>query len=173
MVRIAITILFLCINVYSFGQNNITECVTQKALSFEGIKETLGYNDSPEIRIFIDALDKPVPYGSSWCAAFVSYCLRSCGVDKPNSAWSPSLFVGKNVYGYEYIQSNKLKKGDIFGLYYTRLGRIAHVGFVLEDRGFSVLTIEGNTGGSGGRDGDGVYKKVRLRKQLSKIKRYE
>jgi len=99
--------------------------------------------------------------------------LRSCGVDKPNSAWSPSLFVGKNVYGYEYIQSNKLKKGDIFGLYYTRLGRIAHVGFVLEDRGFSVLTIEGNTGGSGGRDGDGVYKKVRLRKQLSKIKRYE
>jgi hypothetical protein len=122
--------------------------------------------------MFIDSLDVKVPYGSSWCAAYVSYCLKSCGVMKPNSAWSPSLFVGKGVKSYEWVQRNELFKGDIFGIYFSRLGRIAHVGFVLEDRGVLVKTIEGNTNVEGSRDGDGVYRKMRYRKQLNKINRY-
>ncbi len=91
---------------------------------------------------------------------------------KPNSAWSPSLFVGKGVKSYEWVQRNELFKGDIFGIYFSRLGRIAHVGFVLEDRGVLVKTIEGNTNVEGSRDGDGVYRKMRYRKQLNKINRY-
>lgn len=148
------------------------DCTIGKAENFLYVRETNGPNDSPEIRLFIDNLDRKVPYGSSWCAAYVSYCLRSCGVYSPNSAWSPGLFIGKEVYEFDYIQAKPLRKGDIFGIYFSRLGRIAHVGFVLEDRGFAVVTIEGNTNVNGSREGDGVYKRVRLRKQLYKIKRY-
>lgn len=40
---------------------------------------------------------------------------------------------------------------------------MSHVGVVQNDRGSSVFTIEANTGPSGGRDGDGVWAKVRER----------
>jgi len=46
--------------------------------------------------------------------------------------------------------------GDIFGIYFPDKKRIAHVGFVDQWQEDWVITVEGNTNGSGGREGDGV-----------------
>ena len=54
---------------------------------------------------------------------------------------------------------NDLKTGDIM------VFDMSHIGIVTNDKGTKVWTIEGNTGASGGRDGDGVWDKVRQRKE--------
>lgn len=40
---------------------------------------------------------------------------------------------------------------------------MSHIGIVDTDRGNLVYTIEANTGSAGGRDGDGIFRKVRQR----------
>lgn len=62
--------------------------------------------------------------------------------------------------------------GDIFGIYFQNKGRIAHVGFVHRFGDKYTITVEGNTNEEGSREGDGVYLKRRLTKQLYKISRY-
>jgi len=60
------------------------------------------------------------------------------------------------------------KQGDCVGFYYANLGRIGHVGFVDKWGSDFVITVEGNTGGSGiERNGDGVYRMRRLKSQIS------
>lgn len=54
------------------------------------------------------------------------------------------------------------QKGDVFGIYFNSLKRIAHAGFVDEWGDKYVVTVEGNTNEAGGREGDGVYRKRRL-----------
>lgn len=41
---------------------------------------------------------------------------------------------------------------------------MSHIGIVVKDRGKTIDTIEGNTGPSGGREGDGCYSKRRDKK---------
>jgi hypothetical protein len=55
----------------------------------------------------------------------------------------------------------KPKPGDIFGIYYTNLKRIAHVGFIDEWDDKQIITVEGNTNEAGSNEGDGVYRKRR------------
>ena len=56
-------------------------------------------------------------------------------------------------------QQNDLKTGDLM------VFDSSHIGIVETDKGVKVFTIEGNTGPSGGHDGDGVWQKVRNRKE--------
>lgn len=62
------------------------------------------------------------------------------------------------------------QQGDVFGLYFTKLGRIGHVGFVDQwggPRGDDwVYTVEGNTNGEGSREGDGVHARRRLKRHI-------
>lgn len=62
--------------------------------------------------------------------------------------------------------------GDIFGLFFTEKKRIAHAGFVDQWDGTWLITVEGNTNVSGGREGDGVYRKRRLVKSVYQVARY-
>ncbi|MES2875810.1 MAG: hypothetical protein V4708_18950 [Bacteroidota bacterium] len=62
--------------------------------------------------------------------------------------------------------------GDVFGLYFPEKGRIAHVGFIDEWKDPWVVTVEGNTNVLGSREGDGVYRKRRLVRTVSKVARY-
>jgi len=53
--------------------------------------------------------------------------------------------------------ANTLHAGDIM------IFDMSHIGIVFNDSGSEVFTIEANTGPTGGRDGDGVWEKVRQR----------
>jgi hypothetical protein len=54
--------------------------------------------------------------------------------------------------------------GDLFALWYPKLNRWAHIGFVVNvaKDGKTIETIEGNTSGAGERDGWMVARKTRV-----------
>jgi len=70
------------------------------------------------------------------------------------------------------IEIFKSKPGQVFGLYFESKGRIAHMGIITKEDRLHYITIEGNTDGSGGREGDGVYKKIRTKRSIYKISDY-
>lgn len=105
--------------------------------------------------------------GYAWCAAFVSWCFQQAGIEAPQSAWVPSYAIGQNIIYQrgEFIKQLPLS-GDVFMIWYSRLKRPAHIGFVERWEGRWVVTVEGNTNDDGSREGDGVYRKRRLQRQV-------
>ncbi|HQS51748.1 MAG TPA: hypothetical protein PLN99_07605 [Daejeonella sp.] len=69
-------------------------------------------------------------------------------------------------------KSQQPTTADIFGLFFPEKNRIAHAGFVDQWDGTWLITVEGNTNVSGGREGDGVYRKRRLVKSVYQVARY-
>jgi hypothetical protein len=154
------------------GKEQLREAVAITYTSQIGVKETLGKNDSHQIRAYlkVTGFDQPV----AWCAAFVSYCFTENGIDNPKSAWSPSWFPPDRVI-YSKGQPLKIKplKADVFGVYYANMKRIAHVGFVDSwPQGDYAITVEGNTNDNGSREGDGVYRKRRLKANIYRVSRW-
>lgn len=88
---------------------------------------------------------------------------------KGATGWSPSLFPPKKVV-------TTWKQGDVFGIYFANKKRIAHVGIIDQVERNSVITVEGNTGpdnyGERSREGDGVFKKRRMKKQIYMVSRW-
>lgn len=62
--------------------------------------------------------------------------------------------------------------GDVFGIYFPDKKRIAHAGFIDQWDGSWLITVEGNTNVSGGREGDGVYRKRRPIQSIYQVARY-
>lgn len=62
--------------------------------------------------------------------------------------------------------------GDIFGLFFPEMNRIAHAGFIDQWLGDWLITVEGNTNDPGAREGDGVYRKRRAVKSIYQVARY-
>lgn len=187
MEKIKLFIIAFClisINVSGYTGNSITqECLTdcpevkqqlvEKIYTSQiGIRESIGHNDGFKIRQYlaVTGFDQPVP----WCAAFVSWVYTLSDVDTPQSAWSPAWFTDTyTIYVRGHSNLKTPRKGDVFGLYFTKYGRIAHVGFIHDwPPGKYCTTVEGNTNASGSREGDGVYKKKRLKSQIYKVARY-
>ena len=110
----------------------------------------------------------------AWCAAFASHVFVEADVKAPVSAWSPDWFRSNVVYSKNRItiEDFRSQPGQVIGLYYEGLGRIGHVGLIVGEDRLHYRTIEGNTGPDGGRDGDGVYKKIRRKKGIYKIADY-
>jgi hypothetical protein len=106
--------------------------------------------------------------GYAWCAAFVKWVYTRQQISTPGAnAWSPSWFPdNRTIYRRDRQQNGTPGKGDVFGLYYPNLKRIGHVGIVHEWSDTWVITVEGNTNEGGSREGDGVYKKKRLKRQI-------
>ena len=103
----------------------------------------------------------------------MAWVLTQNDVPNPKSAWSPAWFPTQKVIW----QSNGLKirlplPGDVFGIYFNSMGRIAHVGFVHRFGDKFTVTVEGNTNDANSREGDGVYIKRRPTRQLHKVARY-
>lgn len=119
--------------------------------------------------------------GFAYCACFVKYCLTQAGIPtKGGTAWSPSWFPStKLIWKQGKVQPRLVsprteiiqpQQGDVFGLYFQKLGRIGHVGFIHQWGGPRaddwVYTVEGNTNGEGSREGDGVHARRRLKRQI-------
>jgi len=146
-----------------------------------GVREKTNKNDGERIANYLNYTG--LPEGYAWCAAFVSWSFGEAGFKEPKTAWSPALFpkktiiwnrgpVKKKSLGNLKIADSERNKvgneeyhlpaaGDVFGIYFASLKRIAHAGFVDEWGDKYVITVEGNTNNGGGREGDGVYRKRR------------
>ncbi len=136
-----------------------------------------GRNTGPRVRQYqaTTTLAKENPTGWPWCAAFVCWCIKEWGKlpdvldalkKSPTQfeAWRPKTAA---AFGFEDWGRKKglavfdadpnpiLRNGDIITF------DMSHVGIVADDRLATIYTIEGNTGPSGGRDGDGVWDKIR------------
>jgi hypothetical protein len=135
------------------------QTVKDKYISFLGVREATGHNDGKDVELFLKTVHSQK--GSAWCAAFVCYVLHSCEVENPMSAWSPALFTRNVIYKRGGLNNKTPCSGDVFGLYFTNLKRVAHVGFVDKWTNQFVITVEGNTNEAGSREGDGVYRKRR------------
>lgn len=165
-----IFILLLSLGVSAGKPQRLTEdasCLRQTYTSQIGVRE-VGWNAGERVELYLKSVN--LAKGNPWCAAFVVWCCLQCSIDIVLSGYSPNLFPKKHIV-------NVARPGDVFGIYFANKGRIAHVGFIDEVRLNSYVTVEGNTGsdnyGQGTREGDGVYRKVRLKKQIYKISRWE
>lgn len=148
------------------------ERIILEAGKLVGLRETHGANRSP----LIDQMNRltGAPMGSPWCASFNAWVYKLAGVSGkwPRSAWSPD-WVRDPTWTRAKGGRTPLP-GDAFGIWFSNKGRVAHTGLI-EKWGDSVLTIEGNTGPSGSigeadRNGDGSYRKRRLKAQIYSVR---
>ncbi|HEX8607623.1 MAG TPA: peptidoglycan-binding protein [Pedobacter sp.] len=97
--------------------------------------------------------------GEPYCAAFVSWVFQQAGYPSPRTGWSPALFPHPRLV-------KAAAPGNVFGIYFPAMKRIAHCGLVVSSRSDWITTVEGNTDASGGREGGGVYQRLRHKKSI-------
>jgi len=128
-----------------------------KARAEVGVREATGKNDGKRVVAYLKYVG--LKQGDPYCAAYVSWCFQQAGYAKPRTGWSPDLFPAKRVV-------KNPAPGKVFGIYFPELKRIAHCGLVEAVDGDWVMSIEGNTNASGGREGEGVYERRRHRRTI-------
>ncbi len=141
---------------------------------FIGVREKTGNNDGPEVEMFLRSVG--LGKGYAWCAAFVKYCMLEAGVKAAEKMNGMALST-ENKKNFIYHNGELVKKpqaGDVFTLYYARLGRIGHTGFFDREINSSVFeTVEGNTNNQNSREGDGVYRRKRSYNSTFSISRWQ
>jgi len=138
-------------------------------LAQEGVREKTGKNDGVAVERYL--LSVGLGKGYPWCAAFTNWCCMQVGATTPKSGYVPNWFPKNRIV---YRQGKPVQRvplrGDTFGIWFSSMKRLAHIGFVHTwGEGKYVTTIEGNTGPDGGRDGDGVYRRYRLKSQIHSV----
>lgn len=146
------------------------------AYSEVGVKEEGGNNQGARIVEYQKAtwLD-PSPW--PWCAGFICWVFQKAlegyelpkGVERPRTAgaWDFENWAkkqGRDVKTIKPASKAKVKAGDIVVFTFSHIGLAAK-----DEAGGYVETIEGNTGPSGGRDGDGVWSKRRPKSKIRSI----
>lgn len=138
------------------------------------VRELTGNNDGVEVEEYLATVN--LGKGYPWCAAFTTWGLDVCSIPNPQSAWSPNWAKNKDViWSQSLVKQRKAKKpkaGDTFTLFYNKLNRVGHVGFILEVKDKYFITIEGNTNVAGSRTGIGVFKRKRDIRKIYKITNY-
>ena len=109
-----------------------------------------------------------------WCAAFVS----QVGRQAEGHRWPCPRTAGVAILAaWAATKANVLQTtpavGDLFLLWSPTLKRFAHVGIVTLVNGGQYETIEGNTNVSGGREGFGVFARMRSTDGASRFIRWE
>jgi len=123
------------------------------------VREETGNNDGVRVEGYLASVG--LKKGQPWCAAFVSFIFKQAGYAAPRTGWSPALFPVKRLV-------KAAAPGNVFGIYFPALKRIAHCGFVEKADGDWISSIEGNTGTGGGREGDGVHRRKRHKRTIYK-----
>ena len=141
------------------------DCLRELYLSQVGVREVGDNNRGPEVKTYLNSVG--LDEGYPWCAAFVSWCHQQVEIEAPISAWVPSFALrDKMVYKQGKILKRLPKYGDVLMIWFKRLGRPAHIGFVDQWGDKWVISVEGNTNEDGSREGDGIYRKRRLKRQI-------
>lgn len=146
-------------------EQHLRECIKELYDSQVGVREIGGANRGAYVEMYLESVD--LDPGYAWCAAFVSWCYQNAEVEAPQSAWVPSYALkNKRIYHRGKYELREPQKGDAFLIWYHKLNRPAHIGFIDQWGDKWIVTVEGNTNDNGSREGDGVYRKRRLKKQI-------
>jgi len=136
-----------------------------------GVRELTGHNDGKVVEAYLHycSLSK----GEPWCAAFVCWVYGQNKIPNPKSGYCPDLFKTSSIIWRRSAKINEAPAaGDLFGIYFLEKGRVAHTGFIDRWTPTTMNTVEGNTNQAGSREGDGVYRKIRLTRQIYAIARF-
>jgi hypothetical protein len=96
-----------------------------------------------------------------WCATFAQWCFWQVGVNV--AAGARSAGCAASVAAYKKAGRFTLYPGIGFQVFFGANGG-THTGIVYDYDDTYIYTVEGNTNSDGSAEGDGVYKKKRLRK---------
>ena len=145
------------------------EILVDTLRGYLGVKESpIGSNRGPVVDLFFTGCG--VSPGVAWCACFANYGVTHVGYAGPSApAWSPAWGRSDRIVWLrdKNEASVTFRPGWVFGIYFSRLKRVAHVGVIVEDFGDGyVMTIEGNTNSAGGREGHGVFLKIRHKSEI-------
>jgi len=135
-----------------------------------GVRELTGKNDGKAVETYLHycGLFK----GEPWCAAFVCWVYGQNKITNPKSGYCPDLFKHQIIWTRNTQTNAQPTRADIFGIYFLEKKRIAHTGFIDRWTATTVYTVEGNTNQAGSREGDGVYRKIRLTRQIYAVARF-
>lgn len=135
-----------------------------------GVRELTGYNDGKQVETYLKYVG--LPKGQPWCAAFVSWAYGQNGLKKVRAGGCVLLMEqGKVIYKSGKSSSSPMQ-GDVFFIWFVNKNRVAHTGFVDAWGNSFVTTVEGNTNEAGSREGDGVYRKKRMKRQIYAVTKY-
>ncbi len=155
----------------------LTECFINQSLYYLGTEERpKGSNWGKDVKNMLNSVG--INFPAPWCAAYVRIICRNTCISCPvsgyvpnwsNGIWKEKVVFDKKKAGRSILQT-EVRRGDIATIYFSNLGRDAHIFIVLgvTEKG-NIITIEGNTNPGGSRDGYGVFVRVRELWQVSKI----
>ena len=159
-----ICLLFLFIIPCDAQHLGVRDQVQKTYVSKIGVREATGRNDGKDVEAYLKYVW--LAKGQPWCAAFVSWTFGQHGIKKPRSGGCVQLMEqGKTIF-IKNKASQIPQKGDVFFIWFANKKRVAHTGFIDQWGDDIVITVEGNTNEAGSREGDGVYKKRRLKRQI-------
>jgi len=99
-------------------------------------------------------------YGWPWCAAFVAWCAHEAGVA---SLYPKSASCSTDVSWFK--EKGRFSEYPAIGAQiFFGPGGGSHTGLVVGYDSTYVYTVEGNTNSTGSAEGDGVYRKTRVRR---------
>jgi len=145
-----------------------------------------GENRGKAVEAYLASCKPPLPPGNPWCVAHVRFRLKQAATklgktydeSMPRTGYTPD-YVAWAVENGHWVPWTTVEKdhdlvrpGDLCCFYFEVMGRHAHMGIFerwIDDMYFH--TIEGNTSPPSGtvgveRDGDGLYRKKRILRQL-------
>lgn len=161
---------FICLLLVSYELVGETprERVKKTYTSQIGVREATGNNDGLQVEKYL----KVSGFGSgfAWCAAFLAWTFEQSQIKAIKSAWAPSWFPMERVIYLQGSIKETPQYGDVMGIWIN--GRIGHVGFVDEWGDKIVITVEGNTSDTSIHEGDGVYRKRRLKQQIFAVSKW-
>lgn len=161
----------------------LAEKVVATAIGEVGAKE-VGTNSGRRVKGYLASCG--LEEGAPWCACFMHWCFReSDKIIEPHkdfalaAKWATKgevfrkgqedmYWSGELGHPFQRISMN----GDTFTLFYSSLRRIGHVGMVIGEDEDYLTTIEGNTNSGGDREGEGVFKRKRLKSTIHTINRW-
>lgn len=156
------------------------------AIANVGVKEE-GDNRGKSIEAYQASCVPPIPPGSPWCAAFVRFRMRqaaralnlSYDPTFPRSGYTPdwARWARENNKWIPASECREkwelIRAGDLALFYFEGLGRIGHIGIIINASSERIITVEGNTSDPDSkgneREGDGVYRKRRTWRSLGKF----
>lgn len=134
-----------------------------------GVREA-SRNSGPEVDVYLHGVG--LGPGFAWCAAFVHWCFDQAsaafGLGNPCPRTAGALHLWELCPPLWRLDPDEVVvPGDVFVIDHGH--GLGHVGFVelVRDDG-RLQTIEGNTNASGGREGDGVYRRTRRRDEITR-----
>lgn len=138
--------------------------VADTYLAEVGVLEKTGKNDGERVEQYLSSVG--LEKGNPYCASFIHWTFEQNDINSPKSGYCPDWFKTNVIYKRNKVELISFPQSSVFGIWFESKNRVAHVGFVYKDKGKQVETVEANTNDALSRDGDGVYKKIRLKSQI-------